>query len=200
MKPKLSVKQVALIGVLGGISSILMYIQFPIPFMPPFMSYDPSSIVEMIGGFALGPVPAVLIILVKLLVKLVLQGTSSAFTGEIQNFLISCAYVLPAVLIYDRRKNRKSAVAGMGTGTIICAVVAIFTNIYMIIPFYVTLMGLTMEKIITMCSAVNPYMTDVVTMALLGIVPFNLIKFGVNSLITILIYKKISVPMKKILN
>ena len=199
MNQKSRVRQMALIGLLGGISGIMMYIQFPLPFLPPFMSYDPSSIVEMIGGFALGPVAAILIILVKLLIKIVLQGTSSAFTGEIQNFLISCSYVLPAVLIYRRRKNKKSAVTGMAVGTVLCAIVAVFTNVYMIIPFYVTLMGMSMESIILMCSKINPYMNSMVTVAIVGIVPFNIIKFGVNSLVTSLLYKRISVPLKKIL-
>ena len=142
----LKTRNIALIGMMGALAAVLMMIRFPLPFMPPFMDFDFASLPEIIGGFAMGPVAAVFIILVKILVKLVITGTSTAFTGEIQNVLLSCAYVLPAVLIYDRKKTKGHAVAGMAVGTLVCAVVAIFSNLYMIIPFYVNLFGMTMDE------------------------------------------------------
>lgn len=200
MNQKLTTRQIALIGMLAGISAVLMYVKFPLPFMPPFMDYDPSAIVEMVGGFALGPIAAVLIVILKILLKLALQGTSSAFTGEIQNILISCAYVVPAAVIYRFGKNKKAAIKGMLVGVMCSAVVASLTNVYMIIPFYVELMGMSMDSIIGMTNKLNANVTDMTSLVFWGIIPFNLIKFGVNSLITALIYKKVSVPMKRILN
>lgn len=195
-----NVKELALIGLMGGLSAVLMLFRFPIPFMPPFMDFDFSSILEIIGGFTLGPTAAVFIIIVKILVKLVIMGSSSALTGELQNVILSCAYVLPAVFIYDRHKTKKTAVIGMTVGTITCAVTAVFTNLFIIIPFYVNLMGMSMESIINMCSKVNPLMKDALTLALFGIVPFNLIKNGTASLVTVLVYKKISPTMKNFIS
>lgn len=195
-----NVKELALIGLMGGLSAVLMLFRFPIPFMPPFMDFDFSSILEIIGGFTLGPAAAVFIIIVKILVKLVIMGSSSALTGELQNVILSCAYVLPAVFIYDRHKTKKTAVIGMTVGTITCAVTAVFTNLFIIIPFYVNLMGMSMESIINMCSKVNPLMKDALTLALFGIVPFNLIKNGTASLVTVLVYKKISPTMKNFIS
>ncbi len=192
----LKTRNIALIGMMGALAAVLMMIRFPLPFMPPFMDFDFASLPEIIGGFAMGPVAAVFIILVKILVKLVITGTSTAFTGEIQNVLLSCAYVLPAVLIYDRKKTKGHAVAGMAVGTLVCAVVAIFSNLYMIIPFYVNLFGMTMDGIIEMCQAVNPAIKNPFTLAVFGIVPFNLIKNGVASLITYFAYKKVSRQIK----
>lgn len=195
----LNTKQLALCGLMGGLCAVLMLFRFPIPFMPPFMDFDFTGLVEIIGGFVMGPVAATTIILVKVLIKALTQGTSSAWTGEFQNILLSCAYVLPAVLIYDRHKSKKTAILGMIVGTIVCAVTAVFTNLYMIIPFYASFSGWTLDDILAMCRAVNPLLSSKWSLAFLGIVPFNLIKNGVLSLLTLVIYKKISRQIKHFL-
>lgn len=190
----MKVKKMALVSILGALSAVLMiFFHFPLPFMPPFMDFDLSSLPEMIGGFALGPVSAILIIAIKIVLKLCMIGTSSMFTGEIQNFILSVAYVLPAVLIYQKNKTKKSAIIGMGVGTIVCAIVAVFSNIYFIIPFYAKLYsGMSFETVIGMCTAVNPLITNSISLAIFGIIPFNLIKNGIVSVLTVLLYKKIS--------
>ena len=125
---KLNVKKIALIGMLGALGGLLMLIKTPLPFMPPFMDFDLAALPEIIGGFALGPVAAVLIVIVKLIVKLAILGTSTAFVGELSNFIVSVAYVLPAVLIYDHHKEKKSALQGMIIGTIVCTLAAVISN------------------------------------------------------------------------
>ena len=189
---KLKTHDLTLLGMFGAICCILMYFDFPIPLMPPFMSFDFSGIVEVIGGFAMGPVQAVAIIVVKLLLKLVTQGTNSAFTGEIQNFILSCAYVLPPVLLYHHKKTKKNAVIGMAVGSVLCSIVAAFSNIYLIIPFYMALMGKEMDYFVSMCTETNPFIKDVFGMVILGIVPFNLIKCGVHSVFANILYKRLS--------
>lgn len=195
----LNTRELALCGIMGGLCSVLMLFRFPLPFMPPFMSFDFAGLVEIIGGFVMGPVAAVSIIIVKVLIQAMTQGTSSAWTGELQNIMLSCAYVLPAVLIYDRNKSKKTAIGGMIVGTIVCAVVAVFTNLYMIIPFYASFSGWTLDDILAMCQAVNPLLSSKWSLAFLGIVPFNLIKNGVLSLLTFVVYKKISRQIKHFL-
>lgn len=192
MKTNMNVKKLALIGMLGALGAILMLWRFPLPMLPPFMSFDFSGIPELIGGFALGPVSAILIVIVKILIQLVISGTNSMFTGELQGLLLSSAFVLPAAWIYQHNKTIKGALIGMLAGSILCSLVAVITNLYLIIPFYVSLYGMTMEQIVDMCSAVNANMNSVATMAIFGIIPFNLIKCGINCLITFLVYKKIS--------
>lgn len=199
-RTRLNTKQMALCGLMGGLCTVLMMFRFPLPFMPPFMDFDFSGLVEMIGGFTMGPIAAFAIITIKVLLKCLTQGTSSAWTGELSNFILSCSFVLPAVLIYGKHKTKKMAVVGMITGTIICSIVAVFTNLYIIIPFYATFMGLSMEKIVAMCAAVNPFINSEWRMALLGIVPFNLIKNGVLSFLIIMLYKKMSRQIKQFID
>ena len=97
---RMKVKKIAFIGLMGAVSAVLMLMRFPIPFMPPFLSFDLSGVMEIMGGLMFGPVEALCIIVVKILLQLVMQGTMSLGTGELQNFLLSSAYVLPAVFIY----------------------------------------------------------------------------------------------------
>ena len=189
---RMKVKKIAFIGLMGAVSAVLMLLRFPIPFMPPFLSFDLSGVMEMMGGLMFGPLEALCIIVVKILLQLVMQGSMSLGTGELQNFILSSAYVLPAVLIYHRKKTKKSAIAGMTVSSIIVAVVAVITNLYLIIPFYVKLFGMSMDDIISMCSAVNPAMKDTMSLVIFGLVPFNLIKYGATSVVTFIIYKRLS--------
>ncbi|KMZ55856.1 ECF transporter S component [Dorea sp. D27] len=197
---RMKVKKIAFIGLMGAVSAVLMLFRFPIPFMPPFLSFDFSGLMEMLGGFMFGPVAAVCIIVVKIMLQLVMQGSFSLGTGELQNLILSCAYVLPALIIYHRNKSKRMAAAGMAVSSAFVAVVAVFTNLYLIIPFYVKLFGMSMDDIIAMCSTVNPAMKNAVTMALFGILPFNLIKYGVTSLVTFIIYKRLSKVIKGIIS
>ena len=191
-KKTLKTRDLTVIAMLGAICCVLMHIDFPLPFMPPFMNFDLCGLVELIGGFAMGPLQAFFIIVVKLLLKLGTEGTTSAFTGELQNLMLSCAYVLPPVILYHRNKTKRTAVIGMTTGTIFCSIVAVFTNLFIIIPFYMTLMGQEMGYFIQMCAEANPMVQNAATLAIFGIVPFNLIKCSINSLGAMVLYKRLS--------
>lgn len=186
-------------AMMGAVAFVLMYFSFSVPVLSPFAEFDASALPELIGGFILGPVGAVEIISVKLVLKLLFKGSESMMTGEIQNFLLSVAYVLPAVLYYRRHKTRKGAIMGLVIGSLCSIVVAVFTNIYLIFPFYIRLYGMDWDSIVAMCTAVNPWIKDIPTLIAFSIVPFNVISRVVTSLITILVYKKISVPLKNLI-
>ena len=198
-KVKIHVREMTFIAMMGAIGSILVFFRFPLPLLPPFLSFDVSPIIEMIGGFMYGPVAAFLIIILKILLQLVLQGSHSVGTGELQNLILGCAYVMPAILFY-RKKTRKRAVIGMIIGTLTVSIVSVFSNLYLIIPFYAKLFGMTMQDIVAMCTEVNPKVTDAFTMVLFGIVPFNLIKYGFCSVMTFFLYKRLSKPIKNFIN
>ena len=186
------IKEIAFIGVLGAASAVMMLFRFPIPFLPPFLSFDLSGVMEMLGGYMFGPMAAFFVILVKIMVQLSMQGSFSFGTGELQSLMLSCTYVLPAVMLYQRKKTKKMAVAGMVLSTLLVSGVAVLTNLYLIIPFYAKLSGLTMADFVAMCTAVNPAVKSAAGMVILGIVPFNLIKYSATSLVTFLVYKRLS--------
>ncbi len=194
------VRMIAFVGLMGAVSTVLMLLRFPLPFLPPFMSFDLSGVMEIMGGYLFGPVGAFFVIIVKILLQLIIQGSLSFGTGEIQGLILSCAYVMPAIAVYHWRKSKKTAIIGMALSTVVVSVTAVFTNLYMIIPFYASLAGMTMDDIVAMCTAVNPAMKDTATMVLLGILPFNLIKYGATSAVTFFVYKRLSKVIRGIVN
>lgn len=183
----------------GAMAFVLMYFSFGVPVLSPFAEFDASGLPEMIGGFILGPVGAIEIITVKLLLKLLFQGSSSMLTGEVQNFILSASYALPAVLYYRKHRTKKGAAVGLLLGTAISVVMAVITNLYLIFPAYIKLYGMSWEGIIEICTAVNPWIRNIPTFVAFSVVPFNVIAKGVTSVITILVYKRISTPIKKLI-
>lgn len=190
-------RRLSIAAMMGAVAFVLMYFSFPIPILSPFAEFDFSYLPELIGGYVLGPAGAVQIIGLKILLKLVFKGTSTMLTGELQKFMLSCAYVLPAVLYYRRHRTRRGAAIGLVIGTVVGVLTAIVTNLFITFPFYIKLYGMNWQGIVDMCSAVNPWIDDVPTMVAFSIVPFNLISMTVISIIAMLVYKKISVPLKK---
>ena len=188
----LSIKNVVLMGMFGALSAVLMLFDFPIPFIAPsFYTLDLSEIPVLIGTFSLGPVAGAVIELVKILVKLVLKPTSTGFVGEFANVVMSCALILPAGFIYRFKKSKTGAVAGMAVGTVLMAVVGVVMNALVMIPFYSNFMPI--DTIIKAGAAVNPAVSSVWTLAIFCVGPFNLVKGALTSMITAVIYKRISV-------
>lgn len=183
----------------GAVAFVLMYFSFSIPVLSPFAEFDLSALPELIGGFILGPVGAIEIITVKIVLKLLFKGSVSLLTGEITAFILSLSHVMPALFYYRHHRTKKGAAVGLALGTLCCVAVAVFTNMYITFPLYIRLYGMNWEGIVSMCSAVNPWITSVPTMVAFSVIPFNLLSRSVTSLITLLVYKKLSVPIKKMI-
>ncbi len=196
---KTTLRHMTVAGLFGAIAFVLMFFSFSVPVISPFAEFDFSALPELIGGFVLGPLGAIYITIIKLLLKLLFKGSSSMFTGEIQNFILSLCYVLPAIFFYRKHKTKKGAIIGLTIGSIISIIMAVLTNIYLIFPAYIKLYGMNWDGILEICTNVNPMIQDIPTMIAFSIIPFNVISRAVTSLITILIYKKISIPLKKML-
>ena len=196
----MQIKRTAFVGLMGAVSAVLMLFRFPLPFLPPFISFDLSGVMEIMAGYMFGPVAAFMVIIVKILLQLVMQGSLSFGTGELQGLILSSAYVMPAIAVYHWNKSKKSAVFGMILSTVIVSVTAVFTNLYLIIPFYARMANMTMGDIVAMCTAVNPIMKDVMSMAVLGILPANLIKYGATSVVTFFVYKRLSKVVRDMIN
>lgn len=192
-------RTIAQIAMLGAVAGVLMNLEFPLPFLAPsFYQLDFSEIPVLIGSFAMGPLAGVMTELVKILVHLVTKGTMTAGVGDVANFLFGCAYVVPAGLIYRFRKvkSRKHAVAGMAVGTVLTTVLACFVNAFVLLPAYGQAFGMPVEAFIEMGSAVHSGVDSLLTFAVMIIVPFNLFKYTLTSIIVFFIYKRIRVVLK----
>lgn len=178
------------VAILASAATILMLLEVPVIFMPPFLKLDFSDIPAIIGAFALGPLAGCLIVLLKNMLHV--SYTQTAGIGELANFLVGTGFVMPAAFIYSRSKSRKRAVVALVAGTMSMALVAAAVNYWILIPLYQTALKLPLEAIITMGRTANPLIVDLKTFIVFAIIPFNLLKGIVVSVITLLVYKKMS--------
>ena len=188
---KLKTKQVVLMGMFGALAAVLMLFEVPLPFIAPsFYGLDISEVPVLVGTFAMGPVAGIVIEAVKILVKLLLKPSTTGFVGEFANFVIGCSLVVPAGLIYRRHKTKGSAVLAMAVGTILMAIAGAVLNALAMIPFYSHFMPL--ENILAAGAAIQPAVSSVWGLAIFCVAPFNLLKGAIVSLLTALVYKRIS--------
>lgn len=181
-------------AIFAAIASVLMYFEFPLPLMPPFLQVDLSGVAVLIGAFIFGIRPAICMIVVKDIIHLTKSATGGS--GELADFFMLTTMVIIAVTIYQAHKTRKMAVVGCLAGTVGMALVGMLTNNFLIIPYYTVAMGWPIETILDLCAQVNPYIGSMWGYLLLGVLPFNLIKGVIITVITLLVYKKLSIFIK----
>ena len=199
MQKSFNTKKIAIIAFFGALSGLLMIFDFPVPIAPSFMKMDLGELPVMIGGFLLGPVSSIIIAVLKILIKIVIKPTSTMYVGELANLIGSIFNVLPASIIYSRLKNKKRAVVGLIVGTILASVACVISNITFTFPFYMNVFHMSEDVIIGMCKAIIPSIDSMIKVMLFSVFPFNIVKYGVTSVITYFFYKHVSKVVKNIL-
>lgn len=187
-----AIRNIAQIGVLSGIAFILMTIEFPLWFAPGFYRLDLSELPVLVGSFAMGPLAGIMIELIKVLLYFFIHGSSTAGIGDFANFIFGCSLVVPAAIFYKRHKTKKNALIGMAVGTVLLAIVGGIVNAYVLLPLYANVFHMPMNALIQMGTKVNASITNLGTFILLAVVPFNLFKGVVVSILTLLLYKRVS--------
>ena len=189
-------RRVSIIGICSALATVLHILDFPLIFLAPdFYKLDFSELPVMLCGFYLGPSAAVACEGIKILLKLLFKGTSTAFVGDFANFAVGCSLVLPAIVIYHIRKSRKSAIVGLIVGTVVLTIFGSAFNAIYLLPKFAQLYGIPLEVIIGMGSAIHASIQDVTTFILLCVAPLNLIKGAMISVLTLLLYKRIARPL-----
>lgn len=195
-KNNLTTRMITQIGMLGAIAMVLMLFEIPLPFAPSFYEIDFSEVPVLIGCFAMGPLAGALIELVKIILNFLINGTMTAGVGEIANFIIGCSFCVPAGIIYKKNKTRNGAILGMIFGTVFMTVLGCFVNAYILLPTYAAAFKMPIDGLIAMGTAVNESINSLLTFVMLAVVPFNLLKGILVSIIVLCIYKKISPILK----
>ena len=191
-KNGISVRKIAVVAIMSALAEVLMILEFSVPFVPSFLKFDFSDLPAYITAFAFGPVSGVLVELLKNVIHLPFTATSGV--GELANFLVGASLVLPAGIIYKKKKTLSGAIIGSVCGAVFAAIVSFPVNYFITYPFYSGFMP--MEAIISLYKAIIPQADTLVKALLMINVPFTFIKGAVNVLITFLIYKKISPVLK----
>ena len=188
---KFSVFTMTRIAALTALSAVL-FLTVEIPIVA-FYKLDFSNLPALLGAFAMGPLPALIILVLKTGIHLLIKGLGSTMgVGDLADLIMSVAFVLPAALIYSRNKNRKSALVGMATGTLCTIVVGVLVNWLVLIPAYMAAYHMDINAIVGMATKTLPFVDTEWKLLLFVTAPFNLLKGIVISLITFLIYKPLS--------
>ncbi|MBR4971519.1 MAG: ECF transporter S component [Oscillospiraceae bacterium] len=189
-------RRISIVAICAALATVLHILDFPLVFLAPeFYKLDFSELPVMLCGFYLGPSAAVACEGIKILLKLLLKGTSTAFVGDFANFAVGCSLVLPAIIIYHLHKSRKSALLGLIVGSLVLTIFGTAINAVYLLPKFAQLYGMSLDMIIGMGSKVNASVTDVTTFVLICVAPLNLVKGTMVSILTMLLYKRVARPL-----
>ena len=181
-------------ALLSAVSAVLMMLSFNIPIMPSFIKMDFSELPALITAFSIGPIAGVIVCLLKNLINLPFSTTAGV--GELSNFVLGVALVLPAGLIYKKMKTRAGALIGSSIGSLIMAVFSIPWNYFVTYPAYVKILNFPLEAILGMYRAINPNVNGLLQALLIFNLPYTFCKGLVISLLTFLLYKRLSPIIK----
>jgi riboflavin transporter FmnP len=184
----LGVRGLTTTALLATVSAILMFMDFALPIFPSFIKMDFSEVPGMLAVIALGPCSGIMVELVKNLINL--PHTTTAGVGELASFIIGCALVVPAGVLYRRSATKAGAALALVSGVAAMTVTAALANYYALIPLYSQIVPI--DRILAMYAEINPYVDTVPKLILTGIVPFNVLKGTAVSLISFALYKRLS--------
>lgn len=184
----LQTRKIVVTGLLAAVSSVLMYLNFALPFAPSYLKIDFSDFPALLASYAVGPVSGVFVCLIKNLVSL--PASTTGFVGELSNFLLSSTFVLISGIYYQKEKTKKGALMASIIGAFTMAVMAVSTNYFLVYPAYSKIMPISV--IIGMSSKIIPWIDSVIKVVLVFNFPFTLLKGLLNVVVTFAVYKRIS--------
>lgn len=183
------------VAMLSVMAAILMYFKAPVVFVAPsFMKVDISDVPILLGAFSMGPVYGIVIAGLKNMLHLLLEGSDTGCVGELSNFIVSSTFAVVASLLYRRHRTFKGAMIALTFGVLAMTALAMASNYFFIFPIYSNFMP--MEAIINMGHAITSRITDLWSMMIYAVLPFNLLKGFITSAVTMLLYKKLSPILK----
>ena len=184
-------------AMLSAVAFVLMFLEFPIPaLIPPFIKMDISDLPELLAAFALGPVYGVVVTLLKNLLFLIFHGTSSAYVGELCNFLLGSVFSFSAGLIYRHHKSRRSALLGSVIGCALMALISVPINYFLVYPVYAVVYA-PMEVILGAYQAILPSADTLIECLTIFNMPFTFCKGLIDVALCFLIYKPLSPILHK---
>ena len=184
-------RAITFIAMFSAIAAVLHIVDLPLFFAPSFYKLDFSELPVLICAFSLGPVAGVTCEFLKVLIHLLLKGTSTAFVGDLANFLVGCSFVLPASILYQKLLSKRGAILSLALGTGVMTVFGSMFNAWFLIPRFAVMYGMPLDAIIAMGTQINGSITSLSTLVLFAVVPFNLLKGVLVSILTFFLYKHV---------
>ncbi len=192
-----NIRYMTVTAMLSAVAFALMFLDFSIPFLvPSFIKMDLSELPALIGAFAMGPWYGVLICLIKNLIHLLITTTGGV--GELSNFILGAVFVLPAGLLYQRKKTKKNAIIGSFLGAAFMAVLSVASNYFIVYPVYTAF--LPMDTILALYQEILPSADTLLKCLVIFNMPFTFVKGMFSGIITLAVYKHISPIIKGVSN
>lgn len=186
----LTVSTLVKISILSAIGYILMFISVPLPMLfPEFLKIDISDLTALLGGISLGPMAGITIAFLKNLLQFITGMSTTGGVGEFANFLIGGSFVFTVSYIYSKKRNIQGVIIGLVSGIAVMTMVGCIANYFIILPFYATI-GWSIDAVVSMGAAINPAIDSKMSFIIWMIAPFNILKSGLMSLLTLPMYKK----------
>lgn len=186
------IQKLTMIAMLSAIAFVLMFFELSVPIMPWFIKMDLSELPALIGAFSFGPISGVVICFIKNLLHVFMSNTGGV--GEFSNFILGVSFVVPAGLIYQKWKGRKSAIVGSFIGAILMSIISIFSNYFIVYPVYYYM--ISEEAILAAYQAIFPNVKNILECLIIFNAPFTFIKGIFSVILTVIIYKPLSPFLK----
>lgn len=187
-----NVRMLTMTAVLSAIAFVLAFFEFPVPLSPSFARMDLSDLPALIGAFAYGPAAGILIELVKNALQLFASSTGGI--GELANFIMGSSFVAAAGLIYKFHKTKKTAMLACLIASVVMGIVAAIVNYFILLPVFEAFMPL--DQLIASFGEFIPFIKTKLDVVLFNAFPFNLLKGIGISIVTMLLYKRLTPILK----
>ncbi|HLR67857.1 ECF transporter S component [Virgibacillus alimentarius] len=169
--------KLVILALLGTISLILFFLNFPLPFLPPYLKIDFSEVPALMAALIFSPFAGVIVVAIKNILYLAVTGAADPI-GVIANIIAGVMFVVPVAILYHKYKGVKSIISGLVSGTIIMAIGMSILNYLLILPAYAWFMGWEMTDKVKWLTIIG------------GVLPFNAIKGIVIGLLFVPLFIK----------
>ena len=187
-----SLRKNIILALMSAIAFLIMFLQFPLPLFPTFLTIDLSDIPAIIGAIMYGPIAGIIIEAIKNILHYLTSGSLTGVpVGEFANFMAGSVYIVGSTYLFRKRKTFRSLIIGMVAGTIITAIVMSIANYYIIFPSYAYFLGFPIDTAVQIARTANHSIHDLLSLIVLAVLPFNLIKCIVISIIAIPVYARL---------
>ena len=187
-----NVRTLTMTAVLSAIAFVLAFFEFPVPLSPSFARMDLSDLPALIGAFAYGPAAGILIELVKNALQLLTSSTGGI--GELANFIMGSSFVVTAGLIYKLHKTKRTALIACLVASVVMGITAAIVNYFILLPVFEAFMPL--DQLIASFGEFIPFIKTKLDVVLFNAFPFNLLKGIGISIVTMLLYKRLTPILK----
>lgn len=175
-------KRLITISMLSAVAFVLTFIKFPLPFLPPYLTLDFSDVPTLLATFLLGPIAGIIVAFIKNILNFLFKMGDPV--GPVANFLAGASFLLSAYYVYKNKPSTRTLIYGLIVGTIVMTIVLSILNYFVLLPLYGMIFNL------------GDVVKNLKIVIVSGVIPFNIIKGIIISIIFVLLYKRLKNILK----